>query len=222
MKRMMRRSSTMTMIFSAALVFSGSLVSLENAVAQENAAESSSHSSNAESPLADISDELKDELFKAYENRGADYKPRTEHFDANGAPQYINRLIKEDSPYLLQHAHNPVNWHPWGKEAFEKAKQQDKPVFLSIGYATCHWCHVMERESFENEDIARQMNDQFIAIKVDREQLPDVDAIYMLGLQVTTGGGGWPLSAFLQADGKLFHGATYICLLYTSPSPRDS
>ena len=158
----------------------------------------------------DIDEKLQAELFKAYESRGADYEPRTEHFKEDGTPVYVNRLIKEDSPYLLQHAHNPVNWHPWGSEAFEKAKQQDKPVFLSIGYATCHWCHVMERESFESEEIAAQMNEQLIPIKVDREQLPDVDAMYMLGVQVTTGGGGWPLSGFIQPDGKLFHGATYM------------
>ena len=158
----------------------------------------------------DIDEKLQQELLETFKDRGADYVPRTEHFNENGDPQYINRLIKEDSPYLLQHAHNPVNWYPWGKEAFDKAAEEDKPVFLSIGYATCHWCHVMERESFESEEVAAQMNEQFIAIKVDREQLPDVDAMYMLGVQVTTGGGGWPLSGFLMTDGKLFHGATYM------------
>ncbi len=158
----------------------------------------------------DIDEALQEVLFESYKSRGDNYKPRTEHFKSDGTPLYINRLIQEDSPYLLQHAHNPVNWHPWGKEAFDKAKKLDRPVFLSIGYATCHWCHVMERESFENEEVARQLNKQFVAIKVDREQLPDVDALYMLGVQVTTGGGGWPLSAFLQPDAKLFHGATYM------------
>ncbi len=158
----------------------------------------------------DIDETLQKELLQSYKDRGADYKPRTEHFKEDGTPQYINRLIREDSPYLLQHAHNPVNWYPWGKEAFEKAVAEDKPVFLSIGYATCHWCHVMERESFESEEVAAQMNEQFIPIKVDREQLPDVDAMYMLGVQVTTGSGGWPLSGFLMSDGKLFHGATYM------------
>jgi len=158
----------------------------------------------------ELEPKLQDELLNAFKARGADYKPRTEHFKDDGTPSYINRLINEDSPYLLQHAHNPVNWYPWGKAAFEQAKQQDKPIFLSIGYATCHWCHVMERESFENEEIAEIMNEDFIAIKVDREQLPDVDALYMLGVQVTTGRGGWPLSGFLQPDGKLFHGATYM------------
>ena len=158
----------------------------------------------------DIDEKLQQELLQVFAERGDGYKPRTEHFKEDGTPQYINRLIKEDSPYLLQHAHNPVNWYPWSDEAFEKAKALDKPVFLSIGYATCHWCHVMERESFESEEIATQMNEQFIAIKVDREQLPDVDAMYMLGVQVTTGSGGWPLSGFLMPDGKLFHGATYM------------
>jgi len=164
----------------------------------------------SDAAVNDIDPKLQAELLKVYKEHGADYVPRTEHFKEDGTPLYINRLIKEDSPYLLQHAHNPVNWHPWGSEAFEKAKKQDKPVFLSIGYATCHWCHVMERESFESEEIAQQMNEQFIAIKVDREQLPDVDAMYMLGVQVTTGSGGWPLSGFIQPDGKLFHGATYM------------
>ncbi len=158
----------------------------------------------------DIDEKLQQELLQAFKDRGEDYKPRTEHFKEDGTPRYINRLINEDSPYLLQHAHNPVNWHAWSKEAFDKAVEQDKPIFLSIGYATCHWCHVMERESFESEEIAAQMNEQFIPIKVDREQLPDVDAMYMLGVQVTTGGGGWPLSGFLMSDGKLFHGATYM------------
>ena len=168
-----------------------------------------SHSSAAV-VVTDIDETLQAELFTSYQDQGSAYEPRTEHFKPDGTPLYINRLIKEDSPYLLQHAHNPVNWHAWGKEAFDKAKRLDKPVFLSIGYATCHWCHVMERESFENEEVAAQLNEQFVAIKVDREQLPDVDAMYMLGVQVTTGSGGWPLSGFLQPDGKLFHGATYM------------
>lgn len=159
---------------------------------------------------APVDAKLQQELFAAFKARGADYEPRTEHFKEDGTPHYINRLIKEDSPYLLQHAHNPVNWYPWGEDAFAKAVTENKPIFLSIGYATCHWCHVMERESFESEEIAAQINEQFVAIKVDREQLPDVDAMYMLGVQVTTGSGGWPLSGFLMSDGKLFHGATYM------------
>ena len=123
--------------------------------------------------------------------------------------KYTNRLISQSSPYLLQHAHNPVDWYPWGDEAFERAKKEGKPVFLSIGYSTCHWCHVMERESFENEQIARVMNEHFICIKVDREQRPDVDQIYMNAVMMMTGSGGWPLSVFLTPEGKPFYGGTY-------------
>jgi hypothetical protein len=123
--------------------------------------------------------------------------------------KYTNRLINETSPYLLQHAHNPVDWYPWGDEAFERAKKEDKPIFLSIGYSTCHWCHVMEYESFESERIAKIMNDNFISIKVDREQRPDIDQIYMGAVQVMTGSGGWPLSVFLTPEGKPFYGGTY-------------
>jgi len=129
--------------------------------------------------------------------------------DTTGTKKHTNRLINESSPYLLQHAHNPVDWYPWGAEAFERAKRQDKPIFLSIGYSTCHWCHVMERESFENEQIARIMNDNFVCIKVDREQRPDVDEIYMNAVVMTTGSGGWPLSVFLTPEGKPFFGGTY-------------
>jgi len=123
--------------------------------------------------------------------------------------KHTNRLIEETSPYLLQHAHNPVDWHPWGSEAFELAQKEDKPIFLSIGYSTCHWCHVMERESFENEQIAKIMNEHFISIKVDREQRPDVDEIYMNAIVMMTGSGGWPLSVFLTPEGKPFYGGTY-------------
>lgn len=121
-----------------------------------------------------------------------------------------NKLIHEKSPYLLQHAHNPVNWYPWVAEAFEKAKEFDKPIFLSIGYSTCHWCHVMEKESFEDSDIAKMMNDVFISIKVDREERPDIDNIYMTVCQVMTGSGGWPLTLILTPDKKPFFAATYI------------
>jgi uncharacterized protein YyaL (SSP411 family) len=120
-----------------------------------------------------------------------------------------NRLAHEKSPYLLQHAHNPVDWYPWGDEAFEKAAREDKAVFLSIGYSTCHWCHVMERESFENDDIAQVLNENFVSIKVDREERPDVDRIYMLFVQTATGSGGWPMSVFLTPDRKPFYGGTY-------------
>lgn len=123
--------------------------------------------------------------------------------------RYTNRLIHETSPYLLQHAHNPVNWHPWGNEAFELARRQDKPIFLSIGYSTCYWCHVMERESFENLDIARLLNDRFVCIKVDREERPDIDQLYMTAVQVLTHRGGWPMTVFLTPDLKPFYGGTY-------------
>jgi uncharacterized protein YyaL (SSP411 family) len=120
-----------------------------------------------------------------------------------------NRLINEKSPYLLQHAHNPVDWYAWGEEAFEKARREDKPIFLSVGYSTCHWCHVMERESFENESTAELLNANFVPVKVDREERPDVDRIYMLFVQSATGSGGWPMSVWLTPEGKPFYGGTY-------------
>ncbi len=120
-----------------------------------------------------------------------------------------NRLAKEQSPYLLQHQWNPVDWYPWGPEAFEKARREDKPIFLSIGYSSCHWCHVMEHESFESESIAKLLNERFVSIKVDREERPDVDEIYMRAVQLLTGSGGWPMSVFLTPDQKPFWGGTY-------------
>src|SRR5258707_13913645 len=131
--------------------------------------------------------------------------------DEAGAPmaKYKNRLIFETSPYLLQHAHNPVDWYPWGEAAFAKAREEGKPVLLSIGYSACHWCHVMERESFENEAIAQLMNENFVSIKVDREERPDLDQIYMDAVQLLTGRGGWPLTMFLLPDGRPFYGGTY-------------
>ncbi|HVB62573.1 MAG TPA: thioredoxin domain-containing protein [Ktedonobacteraceae bacterium] len=128
--------------------------------------------------------------------------------------RHTNRLIDETSPYLLQHAHNPVDWYPWGEEALQKARREDKPILLSVGYSACHWCHVMERESFENEEIAALMNRYFVSIKVDREERPDIDAIYMLALQVMSGQGGWPMTMFLTPDGRPFYGGTYF-------PPRD-
>lgn len=127
----------------------------------------------------------------------------------SGKPQYTNALIHEKSPYLLQHAHNPVNWYPWGEEALQRAKKENKPIFLSIGYATCHWCHVMEKESFEDEEVAEILNRSFIAIKVDREERPDIDAIYMDVCQAVTGSGGWPLTVFLTPDLQPFFVGTY-------------
>jgi uncharacterized protein YyaL (SSP411 family) len=123
--------------------------------------------------------------------------------------KHTNRLARESSPYLLQHAHNPVDWYPWGEEAFAKAKKEGKLVFLSVGYSSCHWCHVMERESFSNEEIAKYLNEHFVCIKVDREERPDIDNIYLTALQVQGIRGGWPMSMFLTADGKPIAGGTY-------------
>jgi len=123
--------------------------------------------------------------------------------------KHTNRLSRETSPYLLQHAHNPVDWYPWGEEAFAKAKSENKPILLSIGYSACHWCHVMEHESFENETIATLMNELFVSIKVDREERPDLDEIYMNAVQMLTGRGGWPMTMFLTPDRKPFYGGTY-------------
>src|SRR4051812_32159625 len=127
-----------------------------------------------------------------------------------------NRLASETSPYLLQHAENPVDWYPWGPEAFERARADDKPILVSIGYAACHWCHVMEHESFEDANVASLMNESFVCIKVDREERPDVDAIYMDAVQAMTGHGGWPLNAFLTPDGVPFYAGTYF-----PPQPRQ-
>ncbi|CAM4710434.1 unnamed protein product [Leuciscus chuanchicus] len=135
--------------------------------------------------------------------------------DRLNTPKYTNRLSKEKSSYLLQHAHNPVDWYPWGQEAFDKAKREDKPIFLSVGYSTCHWCHVMERESFEDEEIGKVLSENFVCIKVDREERPDVDKVYMTFVQATSGGGGWPMSVWLTPDLRPFIGGTYF-------PPRDS
>ena len=128
-----------------------------------------------------------------------------------------NRLARESSPYLLQHAENPVDWHPWGTEAFDEARRRDVPVLLSIGYSACHWCHVMERESFEDATTAELMNESFVSIKVDREERPDIDSVYMKAVQAMTGQGGWPLTAFLTSDGEPFFGGTYF-----PPEPRPN
>lgn len=122
---------------------------------------------------------------------------------------HTNRLARESSPYLLQHAHNPVDWYTWGDEALTMARREDKPILLSIGYSACHWCHVMERECFENEDIARLMNELFVCIKVDREEHPDIDHVCMEVVQAMTGGGGWPMTVFLTPNGEPFYGGSY-------------
>src|ERR1051326_1718857 len=123
--------------------------------------------------------------------------------------EFTNHLINETSPYLLQHAHNPVDWYPWSDEAFARARSEDKPLLLSVGYSACHWCHVMERESFENPDIAAVMNRHFVSVKVDREERPDVDQIYMEAVQSMTGHGGWPMTVFLTPGGGPLYGGTY-------------
>src|SRR5436853_2552718 len=132
-----------------------------------------------------------------------------------GQSQHTNALINETSPYLLQHAHNPVDWHGWNEEALANARAENKPILLSIGYSACHWCHVMEHESFENSEIAQLMNDNFVCIKVDREERPDLDSIYMNAVQMMTGHGGWPMTMFLTPDLKPFYGGTYF-----PPVPR--
>ena len=120
-----------------------------------------------------------------------------------------NRLAQETSPYLLQHKDNPVDWYPWGPEALERAREEDRPILLSVGYSACHWCHVMERESFEDAETAAYMNEHFVNVKVDREERPDVDAIYMEAVQAMTGQGGWPMTVFLDPEGVPFYGGTY-------------
>ena len=154
---------------------------------------------------------LRAALATAWAARPADYVPRTRHLRADGSPRYINRLFLQSSPYLRQHAHNPLNWHPWGDEAFELARVLGRPVLLSIGYSTCHWCHVMEEESFDDEEIAQYLNENYVVIKVDREVRPDLDAIYMSAVQLfLQGGGGWPMTVWLTPDGEPFSGATYL------------
>ena len=157
----------------------------------------------------------KDEAERSLEGEGqglrSTHAPCTRE---GGAPRFTNRLILETSPYLLQHAHNPVDWYAWSDEAFERARREKKPVLLSIGYSTCHWCHVMERESFEDLEIAQFMNEHFISIKVDREERPDVDAIYMNAVRSLSGRGGWPMTSVLTPDRQPFFGGTYF-------PPRD-
>src|SRR5262245_23800999 len=144
---------------------------------------------------------------------GAAYTRPSMHAPAPGSglqPEArTNRLAREKSPYLLQHASNPVDWYPWGDEAFARARAEDKPIFLSIGYSTCHWCHVMERESFEDAEVAALLNAHFVPVKVDREERPDVDRVYMTAMQALGHGGGWPLNVFLTPSLKPFWGGTY-------------
>ncbi|HET6280539.1 MAG TPA: thioredoxin domain-containing protein [Polyangia bacterium] len=160
-----------------------------------------------------IDDGLASRLADALVAKGTAYVPRTHHL-VGTAPKFTNRLILEPSPYLLQHAHNPVNWFPWGDEAFAEARRLGRPIFMSIGYSTCHWCHVMEVESFEDEEIARFLNEHYVSIKVDREERPDIDAIYMSAVQALTGSGGWPMSVWMTPEREPFFGGTYF-------PPRD-
>ena len=165
---------------------------------------------NTTLPGADApSDELDERLRQAWAKREPGYKPRTQHLHSDGTPKYTNRLFFESSPYLLQHAHNPMNWRPWGAEAFAQARALGRPVLLSVGYSTCHWCHVMEEESFDDEEIARYINENYIPIKVDREVRPDIDAIYMSAVQAMRGSGGWPMTLWLTPDREPFYAGTY-------------
>ncbi len=174
-------------------------------VSAQNAASVAEGLPGAQPFPADLTARLKE----AWSQRQPGYQPRTKHLNADGSPKYANRLFLETSPYLLQHAHNPVNWYPWGDEAFAAARRLNRPVLLSVGYSTCHWCHVMEEESFDDEEIAQFINEHYIAVKVDREVRPDVDAIYMSAVQALTGGGGWPMTVWLTPDRKPYFGGTY-------------
>ena len=157
-----------------------------------------------------VADAVAKDVASANEATAGEVTENSDAATSEHASGTANRLINEKSPYLLQHAYNPVDWYPWGEEAFAKAKAEDKPIFLSIGYSTCHWCHVMEKESFEDEEVAALMNDAFIAIKVDREERPDIDGIYMNVAQLMQTRGGWPLNVLLTPDQKPFFVATYI------------
>jgi hypothetical protein len=152
---------------------------------------------------------LRERLAAELAARSDEYVPRTRNLRADGSPRFSNRLLLEASPYLGQHAHNPVNWYPWGDEAFETAERLQRPVLVSIGYSTCHWCHVMEEETFDDPEVARYLNEHFIAIKVDREARPDVDAIYMAAIHSMRKRGGWPLNVWVTPDRKPFYAGTY-------------
>jgi uncharacterized protein YyaL (SSP411 family) len=164
--------------------------------------------------IAQPSAVLDAQLRDALRSKGPTYVPRSRHVGSDGSPQFINRLILETSPYLLQHAHNPVDWYAWGDAPFAKALREGKPVLVSIGYSTCHWCHVMEQESFEDEEIARYLNENYVCVKVDREERPDVDEAYMAAVHRLGLGGGWPLNVWLTPNRKPFFGGTYF-------PPRD-
>ena len=179
--------------------------SCESALPQDGSASIVTRLPGAES----FPEALVQKLDQAWSRRDPAYKPRTRHINENGTPKFTNRLLLEGSPYLLQHAHNPMNWHPWGDEAFETARRLGRPVLLSVGYSTCHWCHVMEEESFDDVEIAKYINKNYVAIKVDREERPDVDSIYMSAVQAMGRHGGWPMTAWLTPERKPFYAGTY-------------
>ena len=155
--------------------------------------------------VKELEKRLRDEEIRKH----GSYEKRTEHLRSDGYGVFVNRLIEQDSTYLLQHAHNPVDWHPWNEQTLDKAKSEGKLLLISIGYSACHWCHVMEHESFEDAEVAKIMNDNFICIKVDREERPDIDQIYMTAVQLMNQRGGWPLNCVALPNGKPFWGGTY-------------
>lgn len=201
---MMKSRLLFLTLLAAAALATG--VSCESALSRDGSASIATRLPGAE-PFPEA---LVRKLDQAWSRRGPAYKPRTRHLDENGAPRFTNRLLLEGSPYLLQHAHNPMNWYPWGDEAFETARRLGRPVLLSVGYSTCHWCHVMEEESFDDVEIAEYINENYVAIKVDREERPDVDSIYMSAVQAMGRHGGWPMTAWLTPERKPFYAGTYI------------
>ncbi|RME14976.1 MAG: thioredoxin domain-containing protein [Bdellovibrio sp.] len=217
MKKVLINKKTFLVYFAITLtVFTGALVAITFLKTSSNN-EFSPLPEGAKGSLPGIgtfSPELSKKLQQELHKKGPSYQPRTHHLTPDGKPKYTNRLLLETSPYLLQHAHNPVNWFPWSEEAFKLAQKLHRPVLLSIGYSTCHWCHVMEEESFEDEEIAQVINQNYIPIKVDREERPDIDSIYMSAVQAMTGHGGWPMTLWLTPDKKPFYGGTYF-------PPRD-
>ena len=189
--------------FLALLTFSLSAMSPEIALGQDSKAFVSPPGTLA------FSASLQAALAKKLQEMGPDYVPRTKNLDKDGSPTYSNRLLLEASPYLQQHAHNPVNWHPWGDEAFATARERGVPVFVSIGYSTCHWCHVMEEESFDDPEVAEFLNAHFVAVKVDREARPDIDEVYLSAVEAMGISGGWPLNVWVNPDQTPFYGGTY-------------
>ncbi len=199
-------------LFALVVLTMGTILPLAACGAGEGAADSNRVSASLPGALP-FPAGLRSRLASELAARGSGYEPRTRNRRADGSPAYSNRLLLEASPYLQQHAHNPVNWYPWGDEAFDAARALGRPVLVSIGYSTCHWCHVMEEESFDDPETARYLNEHFIASKVDRELRPALDQVYLTAIQALTGHGGWPLNVWLTPERKPFYGGTYF--------PRD-